>query len=74
MSDFPTEPFKAYLTEMLLRAEASPASSETLQARMWQHFLPAALSLYTTAGVLERIATAISEPVADENDDEEDAA
>jgi hypothetical protein len=73
MTEFPTEPFKAYLTEMLRRAEGSPASSETLQARMWQHFLPAALSLYTTAGVLEQIAAAIAEPSADEEDDEEAA-
>jgi hypothetical protein len=66
------EAFKAYLTEMLGYADKT-VTVEGLGARIWLHFLPHALSLYTTAGVLERIASEIAEPSEGDQDEDEDA-
>jgi hypothetical protein len=57
--------FKRYLNEMLARAE-NTVSTENLRAAMWTRFLPEAVSFWTLAGVLERIADHIKEPSEDE--------
>lgn len=49
------EEFKAYLTEMLGRAD-NTVSTANMRAQMWGRFLPAALEFWGMAGVLERIA------------------
>jgi hypothetical protein len=65
----------AYLDEMTKRAKsAAPfgvkANVESICAHMWQRFTPHALSFWTPAGVLQHIATCLSppEPEADEED------
>ena len=65
------EAFKAFLTEMLHDADRT-TTIEGLGARIWLHFLPHALSLYTTAGVLERIASEIAEPSSEDEPDEDE--
>jgi hypothetical protein len=47
-------------------------STEILRGRMMKFCLPAGLSLYTTAGVLEQIAELIAEPTPVDEDEDED--
>lgn len=61
--------FKAYLTEMLGRAE-NTVSTEALRARMWSAFLPTAIEFWTLSGVLERIAAVVAEPDENQGDQE----
>jgi hypothetical protein len=61
-----------YLAEMTKQAHASNVgpNAESIAARMWKHFTPAALSLWTPAGVLEHIAACLTPPDADDEEDD----
>jgi hypothetical protein len=51
-------------------ADRDVNSTEMLQARMWAEFLPAALTTWTTAGVLEQIAEQLAGAPKEDADDE----
>ena len=65
---------RAYLAEMTERAHRFDVeqNAESIAAQMWKQFTPQALSLWTTAGVLEHIAKCLSPPEADDDGDDGD--
>lgn len=59
---------KDYLREMIYRADLRGASTDHLRATIWQHFLPDALRVYGTSGVLQAIAAQVEVPDVEDDD------
>ncbi len=64
------EEYRQILQQHLAACDKT-VSTEILRGTMMKFCLPAGLSLYTTAGVLEQIAELIAEPT-DQDEDEAD--
>lgn len=65
---------RAYLEEMTRAAHAYNVEQNAAQiaVHMWKRFTPQAISVMTTAGVLQHIAYCLSPPEAKDGDGAED--